>query len=70
MNGRPLRQCPEAKMPKPDEIYSDAETVKRREDALKRMLNTPHKPHRDRVTQRKKKRLMKKIKEAGQAKPK
>jgi len=25
--------------------YSEAETVQRREDALKRMLSTPHKPH-------------------------
>jgi len=25
--------------------YSDAETISRREAALKRMLSTPHKPH-------------------------
>lgn len=30
---------------KKDESYSQAETVKRREAALKRMLATPHKPH-------------------------
>jgi len=30
---------------KDDETYSDAETERRREAALKRMLNTPHKPH-------------------------
>jgi hypothetical protein len=28
-----------------DETYSEEETVKRREAALKRMLSTPHKPH-------------------------
>ncbi|HXH52323.1 MAG TPA: hypothetical protein VNH53_02685 [Sphingomicrobium sp.] len=28
-----------------DETYSEEETVARREAALKRMLNTPHKPH-------------------------
>jgi hypothetical protein len=30
-----------------DETYSEEETVKRREAALKRMLQTPHKPHKD-----------------------
>jgi hypothetical protein len=30
-----------------DETYSEEETVRRREAALKRMLNTPHKPHKD-----------------------
>jgi hypothetical protein len=35
-------------MTKPsDEIYSEEETVRRREAALKRMLQTPHKPHKD-----------------------
>ncbi len=35
-------------MPKnEDETYSEEETVARREAALKRMLNTPHKPHKD-----------------------
>jgi hypothetical protein len=29
----------------PGDTYSDAETVERREAALKRMMNTPHKPH-------------------------
>jgi hypothetical protein len=28
-----------------DDQYSEAETVQRREAALKRMLSTPHKPH-------------------------
>jgi hypothetical protein len=28
-----------------DDRYSERETVKRRDDALKRMLATPHKPH-------------------------
>jgi hypothetical protein len=28
-----------------EETYSEAETVARREAALKRMLETPHKPH-------------------------
>jgi hypothetical protein len=28
-----------------DETYSEEETVARREAALKRMLATPHKPH-------------------------
>jgi hypothetical protein len=30
-----------------DETYSEEETVKRREAALKRMLQTPHKPQKD-----------------------
>jgi hypothetical protein len=30
---------------KDDEQYSEAETERRREAALKRMLSTPHKPH-------------------------
>jgi hypothetical protein len=29
------------------ETYSEEETVARREAALKRMLQTPHKPHRE-----------------------
>lgn len=29
----------------PDETYSEEETERRREAALKRMLATPHKPH-------------------------
>ena len=33
--------------PKSDETYSEEETVARREAALKRMLQTPHKPHKD-----------------------
>jgi hypothetical protein len=28
-----------------DEIYSEEETVRRREAAIQRMLKTPHKPH-------------------------
>jgi hypothetical protein len=37
-------------MPKTDqkpeeEIYSEEETVRRREAAIQRMLKTPHKPH-------------------------
>lgn len=30
-----------------NEIYSEEETLARREAAPKRMLNTPHKPHKD-----------------------
>jgi hypothetical protein len=33
--------------PKSSETYSEEETVARREAALKRMLQTPHKPHKD-----------------------
>jgi len=33
--------------PKSEETYSEEETVKRREAALKRMLNTPHKTQKD-----------------------
>jgi hypothetical protein len=33
--------------PKADETYSEEETVRRREAALKRMLSTPHKPRKD-----------------------
>jgi hypothetical protein len=29
----------------PDDSYSEPETVARREAALKRMLSTPHQPH-------------------------
>jgi hypothetical protein len=32
---------------KDTETYSEEETVRRREAALKRMLATPHKPHKD-----------------------
>jgi hypothetical protein len=32
-----------------NETYSHEETVARREAALKRMLATPHKPHKDQV---------------------
>jgi hypothetical protein len=35
------------KTPKDGETYSEEETVKRREAALKRMLQTPHKPHKE-----------------------
>jgi hypothetical protein len=31
--------------PKSDDTYSEEETVMRREATLKRMLATPHKPH-------------------------
>ena len=34
--------------PKSDETYSHKETVERREAALKRMLATPHQPHKER----------------------
>jgi hypothetical protein len=30
-----------------DETYSEEETERRAEAALKRMLQTPHKPHKD-----------------------
>jgi len=35
------------KTPDDQETYSEEETVRRREAALKRMLQTPHKPHKD-----------------------
>jgi hypothetical protein len=35
------------------ETYSEEETVKRREAALKRMLATPHRPHKDEPKRRK-----------------
>jgi len=38
-----------------DEHYSEKETVKRRDDALKRMLSTPHKPHKPLRKSKKKK---------------
>ncbi|HEX3664785.1 MAG TPA: hypothetical protein VHU23_06115 [Rhizomicrobium sp.] len=34
-----------AKAPPEDDAYSDAETVRRREDALKRMMSTPPERH-------------------------
>ena len=40
-----LDDQPAERKPKPDDTYSEAETVARREAALKRMLATPHKPH-------------------------
>ena len=43
---RPIRFVMAGLMPrKDDEQYSEAETERRREAALKRMLSTPHKPH-------------------------
>jgi len=36
-----------AEQKREDEIYSEEETVARREAALKRMLSTPHKAHKD-----------------------
>ena len=46
--------------PKPsEETYSDAETVERREAALKRMLNTPPKRH-EPLKKRRAKRVAKK----------
>jgi hypothetical protein len=36
-----------------NETYSEEETVERRERALKRMLQTPHKPHKDEPKKRK-----------------
>jgi hypothetical protein len=38
------------------ESYSEQETIKRREAALKRMLNTPHQPHKAAGNKRKAKR--------------
>jgi hypothetical protein len=34
-------------MPKQQDQYSDKEATKRMEDALRRALNTPHKPNKD-----------------------
>ncbi len=39
-----------------DEPYSEAETIRRREAALRRMMSTPPKPHSESVTIRKQKR--------------
>jgi hypothetical protein len=36
-----------------EDTYSEEETVERREAALKRMLNTPHKPHKGSKVERK-----------------
>jgi hypothetical protein len=37
-----------------DETYSEEETVARREAALKKMLQTPHKPHKSEPKRREK----------------
>jgi len=42
--------------PEDPEHYSEAETIRRREAALKRMMNTPHKPHSESAPIRKGKR--------------
>jgi hypothetical protein len=42
-----------------DDKYSDAEAVKRRESALKRMLSTPHTAHKDQPKKRKSSRAKK-----------
>jgi hypothetical protein len=34
-----------SRIPKEGDEYSEQEAVRRREAALKRMLSTPHKPH-------------------------
>jgi hypothetical protein len=39
-----------------DESFSKEEVERRREAALKRMLNTPHKPHAESALSRKKKK--------------
>lgn len=36
--------------------YSEAETVRRREAALKRMLNTPHQPHKKAADEKRKRK--------------
>jgi hypothetical protein len=43
-------------MTKPPETYTEAEAEARREAALKVMLATPHKPHKDKASERKKRR--------------
>lgn len=37
-----------------EETYSEEETVRRREAAIQRMLNTPHKPHKSMTAKGKK----------------
>lgn len=44
-SGVKVSKQPRADAPISDDTYSEAETVARREAALKRMLETPHKPH-------------------------
>jgi hypothetical protein len=44
---------PDSDQKRDDEIYSEEETERRAARALKRMLQTPHKPHKDRKRPRK-----------------
>jgi hypothetical protein len=48
-----------------DEKYSEEETERRRKAALKRMLSTPHKPHRPIGKKKKSPRLPKAAKKRG-----
>ena len=45
--------------------YSEAETARRADAALKRMLNTPHKPHAESVGMGKKKLSLRRQPERG-----
>lgn len=41
--------------------YSDQEATQRMRDAVRRALNTPHKPHSESLSKRKQKKLIRKV---------
>ena len=53
-----------------DEAYTDAEAARRMNDAVRRALNTPHKPHAESAKPRKAKAEKKQVTNQGRATPK
>jgi hypothetical protein len=57
---------------KPDDHYTEEETARRRDDAIRRALNTPPKPLKEFVgkSERAKAQLESRLRKAAQSKPK
>ena len=55
-----------------DQLYSENETALRRDDAIRRALNTPPKPHKEMIAkgERAKTQRKSRVKKAAQSKPK